>query len=175
MINFTSPIKQRGATLIVGLIMLALITLLVTSAFSISNSNFKSVGNMQFRNQALAAANIALETVISSTFYNSPASEQINVDLNQDGTTDYTVSIATPICMRAYIASTNVSSSASFTTLDVNSPGNGGANPMVVSGYWNTLWDLKATVDDAATGAKVIVHSGTRVKLSESRKNAVCT
>lgn len=167
--------NQQGATLLVGLIMLALITLLVTSAFSLSNSNLKSVGNMQFRNEAVAAANVAIETVVGSAFYTSPVTEQINVDLNQDGTTDYTVTVAAPTCVRAYIASSSVASSASFTSLDVSNPGGGGTNPMVVSGFWNTLWDIQATVDDSVTGAKVIIHSGTRVKLSESQKNTVCS
>lgn len=167
--------QQQGATLLVGLIMLALITLLVTSAFSISNSDLKSVGNMQSRNAAIAAANIAAETVIGSTFYTSPRSEQINVDLNQDGAIDYTVSIATPTCVRAYIATTGSKSSESFTSLDVSNPGSGGTNPMLISGFWNTLWDIQATVDDAVTGAKVTIHSGTRVKLSESQKNSVCS
>lgn len=167
--------SQKGATLLVGLIMLALITLLVTSAFSLSNNNLKSVGNMQYRNAAVAAANVAIETVVGSSFYTSPATEQINVDLNQDGTPDYTVTVATPICVRAYIASSSVASSSSFTSLDISNPGGGGTNPMVVSGFWNTLWDIQATVDDSVTGAKVIVHSGTRVKMSESQKNTVCS
>lgn len=167
--------NQHGATLLVGLIMLALITLIVTSAFSLSNSNLKSVGNMQSRNEAVAAANVAIEKVVGSLFYIAPTSEQIDVDINQDGTTDYTVNIATPTCVRTYIASSSVASSSSFTSLDVSNPGSGGTNPMVVSGYWNTLWDIQATVDDSVTGAKVIIHSGTRVKLSESQKNAVCT
>ena len=48
--------SQRGITLFVGLIMLVLITLMVTSAFTLSTSNLKSVGNMQARDEAIAAA-----------------------------------------------------------------------------------------------------------------------
>ena len=51
------PHAQHGATLVVGLIMLVLITLMVTSAFMLSSINLKSVGNMQFRDEAVAAAN----------------------------------------------------------------------------------------------------------------------
>src|SRR5688572_26041587 len=90
--------RQRGATLVVGLIMLVLITLLVTSAFTLSNTNSKSVGNMQIRNEAVAAANKAIEQVVSSPFTAAPAAEAIDVDLNNDGTTDYTVAFAAPTC-----------------------------------------------------------------------------
>ncbi|UUZ64284.1 hypothetical protein LP417_03665 [Polaromonas sp. P1-6] len=38
---------QSGATLVVALIMLTLITLLVVNAFTLSSSNLKAVGNMQ--------------------------------------------------------------------------------------------------------------------------------
>ncbi len=169
----TFPHAQRGATLLVGLIMLVIITLLVTSAFSLSTSNLKSVGNMQLRNEAVAAANLAIEQVISSPFTTTPTAETISVDINQDGTYDYDVVIATPTCNRASLSSGAVSSSASFASLAVT--GGNGTSAMSVDGFYNTVWDLDATVTDAASGATVHVHSGTRVKLSESQKNAVCS
>jgi len=92
---------QRGATLVVGLIMLVLITLLVTSAFTLSASNLKSVGNMQTRDEAIAAGNKAIEQVLSSPFTNSPAAETIEVDIDNDSTTDYLVEFAEPTCIGA--------------------------------------------------------------------------
>jgi len=50
------PRRQRGAALIVSLIMLLLITLLAISSFTVGKSNLQIVGNMQQRAQALAAA-----------------------------------------------------------------------------------------------------------------------
>ena len=47
--------NQRGAALVVGLIMLVLITIMLVSAMVLSTSNFRSVSNMQFREEALAA------------------------------------------------------------------------------------------------------------------------
>jgi Tfp pilus assembly protein PilX len=58
--------QQDGAALIVGLIMLVLITLAVTAGFTLSNTNLKSVGNMQSRNEAVAASNRAIEEVAAS-------------------------------------------------------------------------------------------------------------
>lgn len=152
---------QRGITLLVGMIMLVLITLMVTTAFTLSTTNLKSVGNMQARNEAIAAANVAIEQVLSSAFTDAPAAESINVDIDNDDKVDYVVSIATPVCIRASQDSSAPPSSVSLPTLSVAST-------------WNTLWEIEATVDDARTGAKVTVRSGTRVLLGEAKKQLVC-
>ena len=154
--------NQRGATLIVALIMLVTLTLIVSTAFTLSGSNLKSVRNMQLRNEAIAAANVAIEQVISSPFTNAPKAETIYVDINHDLQPDYTVDIAMPICTRASIASNGSPSSLSL--------------PVTMSSadFWNTLWDIDATVTDAVSGTSVHVRSGTRVKLSNSQKNLVC-
>lgn len=158
---------QRGATLVVGLIMLVLITLMVTTAFTLSTTNLKSVGNMQFRNEAIAAGNIAIERVLSSPFTTAPSAEQILVDINNDGTNDYAVSIATPVCVRGSVAAPPVLSSVTLGSL------------MSTSYAWNTVWDIDATVtptsdNPGASGASAHVHSGVRVLLSQAQKDAVC-
>ena len=155
---------QRGATLIVGLIMLVLLTLVVTSAFMLSTGNLRAVGNMQFRNEAIAAANMAIEQVLGSPFTNNPAAaaEPINVDMDNDGEIDYVVSIAEPVCIRATVASPSAPSSLSL----------GAA--MSTASSWNTIWDVVADVNDATTGAAVQIRQGVRVLLTQSQKNAVC-
>ena len=158
--NFSHSKSQRGMTLILGLIMLVTLTLIVSTAFTLSSSNLKSVRNMQLRNEAIAAANLAIEQVISSPFTNFPTAETINVDINNDGTNDYTVAIAQPICTRTTIASDAVLSS-----IDLN---------MSSGATWNTVWDIDATVVDPTSGSAVRVLSGTRVQLSDSQKTAVC-
>lgn len=153
---------QRGFTLFIGLVMLVIITLMVTTAFMLSTTNLKSVGNMQLRDEAIAAANSAIEQVLSSTFTTAPAAEQINVDINNDGTADYVVSVAKPVCIRASI---DTAGSVSSITL-------GTAMSSVAS--WNTIWDIEAVVNDARSGAKTTVRSGVRVLLTQTQKNAVC-
>ena len=49
--------SETGATLVVSLIMLVLITLMILAALAIGSANFKTVTNMQFRDEAVAAAN----------------------------------------------------------------------------------------------------------------------
>jgi Tfp pilus assembly protein PilX len=162
-ITITSRSRQRGVTLFVSLVLLVLITLMVTTAFTLSNTNLKSVGNMQTRNEAISAANKAIEQVISSSFTTTPAAEVINVDINNDSTTDYIVSIATPVCIRSSI---DAPSNLSSVTLPIT---------MTSSSSWNTLWEIEAVVNDALTGAKTTVRSGTRVLLTQAQKNAVCS
>lgn len=153
---------QRGATLIVGLIMLVLLTLVVTSAFMLSSGNLKAVGNMQFRNEAIAAANKAVEQVLGSPFTNAPGAEDINVDIDNDGKIDYVVNVAKPECIRATVAAPGASSSLALTMA------------MSVASHWNTVWDVVAVVNDTVSGASVQVRQGVRVLLTQSQKNAVC-
>lgn len=157
-----SAAVQRGATLIIGLILLVLITLIVVNAFTLSSSNLKSVGNMQVREEALAAANQAVEQVISSNFTASTAAQTVTVDINKDDTPDYTVAIASPTCVRA--------TQAAFADPSDVELGPG----MSAGSTWNTDWDLSATVTDGATGASVRVRQGVRVLLSQSQKAAAC-
>jgi hypothetical protein len=153
--------------LIVGLIMLVLITLLVTSAFTLSTSGLKSVGNMQSRDDAIAAGNKAIEQVVSSPFTNSPAGESINIDLNNDGITDYVVVLNTPTCVSsAQIPGTTVAPSS----LSLGSS----FNPST-SNLYETVWDLDANVTDLnGSGAAVRVHQGVRVLLTQNQIQAVC-
>ena len=160
--NLSHYKSQRGATLIIGLIMLVTLTLIVSTAFTLSGSNLKSVRNMQLRNEAIAAANSAIEQVISSPFTNSPAAETISVDINKDGKNDFDVAISTPVCMRASIASNGQLSSLSLPVT------------MTSAGFWNTVWDIDATATDTSSGTSVHVRSGTRVKLDDTQKSLVC-
>lgn len=93
--------RQRGAAMIVGLIMLVLITLTVIAAFTLSQGNLKAVGNIQVRNEAVAAANRAIEEVVTSLLpasapLTTPVGTQSDVDINNDGQVDYNVTIAPP-------------------------------------------------------------------------------
>lgn len=154
--------RQRGATLIIGLIMLVLITLIVVNAFTLSSSNLKSVGNMQVREEAVAAANQAVERLISSPFTNSLGAQSFTVDINKDGTDDYTVAVAVPSCIRALQAT-----AAAPSDVEMGAAMSSGST-------WNTEWDIDATVTDPASGASVRVRQGVRVLLTQTQKETAC-
>lgn len=162
-VRTTRRAGQRGATLVVALIMLALITLLVINAFLLSSSNLKAVGNMQAREESIAAANQAIEQAISSpNFYSAAGNTVWNVDINHDGTADYQVTTLKPVCIRA------AQSGAAYPS-DVEL---GAA--MSAGSTWNVDWDIAATVTDAATGASVKLHQGVRTLLPQTTKETVC-
>ncbi|MDZ7595934.1 MAG: hypothetical protein U0932_14910 [Thiobacillus sp.] len=160
--NQMTPLRrQRGITLIVGLIMLVLITLLVTAAFTLSSTNLKAVGNMQFRDEAIAAANVAVERVVSADFTESPLAS--NHDVNIGGAV-YTVNVAAPTCIR----------STPLTSLPASDPdavqctsGSGG-----VALCFQTEWEITATVSPtgaaAATGAVATVKQGISKRVNVS-------
>ena len=157
---------ERGSALIVTLIMLVLLTVMVSSSFTLSSTNLKSVTNNQLRDEAVAAANAAIEQVISSPFTNAPAAEAIQVDINNDGVTDYTVQFAAPTCISA---STVSGSSTPPSSVTLPSSFNAAA-----ATYYDTVWDLDAQVTDVASGASAHVHQGVRVLLNQTQYNTVC-
>jgi hypothetical protein len=158
---------QRGGTLVVGLILLVVITVMVTSAFKLSTINLISVGNMQFRDEAVAAANKAIEQVLSSPFTDAPAGQSINVDINNDDTIDYEAVFAAPTCVSD---SDIVVSSAPPSSISL-----GSSFSLLGSTFYQTIWDLDATVSDAnVSGASVRVRQGVRVLLTQAQYNAVC-
>jgi nitrate reductase cytochrome c-type subunit len=149
---------QRGATLVVGLIMLVLLTLVVTSAFTLSTTNLKAVGNMQYREEAIAAANAAIEGVISSdAIFFAPAVTPATVG-------GYAVTVAAPECL--YVADVAVATSSDANpnvhSEDASGKGTGG-----MPGFLDTYWDIAATVQDNVTGTRVTTHQGVKITLPE--------
>lgn len=156
MIQMTPLHRQRGVTLVIGLIMLVLITLVVTSAFMLSTTNLKAVGNMQFREEAIAAANVAVERVAGTDFTLAPAASSHDVDIDQDGNADYTVNVAVPVCVKALGITSLPATDADATICAVGS----GGTPVC----YETIWELTSTVSPsgfaALTGARATVKQG---------------
>lgn len=157
--NLSSRKAQRGATLVVGLIMLVLLTLVMTSAYMLSSGNLKAVGNMQFRDEAIAATNAAIEQIISSDFTTLPVSSTILVDIDQDGTDDYSVAVQTPVCVQAVPISGGVANLSGVTS------------GVPSSTDYNSVWDIEARVNSTTTGAAVIIRQGVRKRLTEPQFN----
>ena len=159
-----TAVRQRGViTIFITMMMLLLITILVTTAYSLSTMNLRAVGNVQVREEALAAANLVIERVVGQgdLFTLTPSASTTGVDINNDGGDDYIVDLAVPQCIRATRANSVAGTSVTL-------PG------MSLGTSWNTIWELDATATEASTGAQVRVKHGIRVLLSETRKNAAC-
>jgi Tfp pilus assembly protein PilX len=163
--------RQRGVTLIVGLIMLVLISMMVASAFTLNSGNLKAVGNMQLRNEVIAAANKAVEQAIQSSFPTGfttlPPVQTIRLDIDNDGVDDYSVSVATPVCVEVSLSSgsTGTGTCGGFRA--------GGLAGCATSTY-SSMWNIQAQVTDTASGAQVEMHQGVRMELSDGQRAAVC-
>ena len=158
---------QQGATLVVGLIMLVLLTMMVVSALLLSNTNSKAVGNMQYRAEATAAAQSAIETVISSNDkFTTPAPTVIASDAR-----GISVTVATPVCTKAVAIGGGDSADPNAGSLQQS-----GATTVattVASGFLS-YWDVAATAQNQATGAKVVVHQGIKLILPVGPSGTPC-
>jgi Tfp pilus assembly protein PilX len=171
---------QRGATLLIALIMLVLLTLFAISAFNTGTTNLKVVGNMQARSEALNVSQQAIETVISTPlFIASPANAVPNpcgapntlcTDIAGTGVTEYTTKLnPQPSCvMIAPIKNEQLNltnpEDLGCAAGQLQQFGVAGA----VSGNSlcaNTVWEITAETTGAATGAKVKVTQGVGVKV----------
>lgn len=143
--------QQRGSTLIVALIMLALLTMIAVSAMKSTTSSIQVVGNAQLREEAKAAAQKAIEKVMSTGDFRTTLPPAEPVDINGDGVNDYTVTFAAPTCL------SKLPTVAGEPGVPPVCAGSIGGLPAC---SW-TVWDITATVSDAS-GASVVVHQGVR-------------
>src|SRR5258708_14866662 len=106
--------SQGGATLLISLIMLIMLTLFAISAMNSGTINLKMVGNMQVRSEAMDASQSTIEGVLSSVqFINTPndaiplglacgTANTTCTDVNNDGIPEYTTKLTpTPACVQA--------------------------------------------------------------------------
>ena len=177
----TFPGRQRGATLIVSLIMLVLITLLAVSSFSLGRGNVQIVGNMQQRNQAFAAARQAAATTISSAQFTATpgnailvpcnGANTICVSVNGDGGNDIQV-LVTPTCdsiqpipvTQLNYANPNDAGCLIGQSQDFGVAGGASTSSMCA----NSVWDVQASATDQLTGANFVVDQGVAVRVPVS-------
>ena len=159
--------RQKGATLLIGLIMLVLLTLMAITSFNLGKSNLQIVGNMQFRNETVRAAEEAVEAAISMPTGVSVASAS-SIDVNGDGIADVAITI-TPTLLQAHVKKNSA--------LDLTDAGQLGCTlgqsqsfGVVGAATGNslcasTLYDLKVVAKEAATNASVELHQGVSVQV----------
>lgn len=131
--------NQRGATLVVALLMLAVLALLGVNAVTNSTVNLRIVSNMQAHQDIEAATQNAIEQVISSiASFNNPQNRTITVD-------GIPVTVSAPECLDVRPAE---GYSAAFALAPVE-----------------TQWDVRAAATDAATSARTAIRQGVAITL----------
>ena len=160
---------QRGVSLVISLVMLVVLTLVVLSGVSMSTSNVKSTANMAFRDEAFAAANLAIEQVVSTDFMNMPQTSMIPVDINQDGTNDYAVDVPAPVCvwwkplMVTELREENPAHAPCF-----GGSRRGGIGPVNQQSFCaETRWAMRALVGESNTGATANKTTGAVVTVNQ--------
>jgi Tfp pilus assembly protein PilX len=180
---------QRGMALVIGLILLALMTLMAITSFNIGRTSLDIVGNMQARQDALIAANDAIQEAISTVrLFQAPTAIFLNpcgapntrcFDVNNDGTNDITVTLTpAPTCINAQIIP-----NASLDLADGSQTGcaTGAAQTFGIEGTAtgsslcaSSVWEITAVARDAVTEAEVVVTSGAAVRVSTDDVGTTC-
>ena len=159
---------QRGATLVIGMIMLILVTLFVLAAINMSTTNLQVMGNEQARNEAIAAAQQVVEQISSRDFTTNPVAVTATVDVAGNGSTGYSVAVAPPQCLNSVpiklteLSATNpndIPCYGSAASSAAGLPAGSGTGNSYCSG---TQWDISATATDPTnnTGTTVTLHQG---------------
>jgi hypothetical protein len=170
--------SQRGVTLFVALVLLVMVTLLAVSSFRVSNTNLKVIASMQGKGEAVAAAQTAIESVISTPqFAIDPATvaaQPILVDLTGAGKNEYSVSLSPkPACLKA--RPTNPAD------LNINNPADrpcfGSAQvglSTLATRCAETIWEITATTIDTVTNAQTTVRQGISMRVSATEAENSC-
>lgn len=168
--------EQAGATLVVTLVMLLLVGLVAMTSLVGSERNLRIAGNMQARNESVAAAQSLVEETISSpAFARDPqAAGAVThpVDIDADGQPDYAARLdPVPECLRARpVRMVELDPAVPGDIACIGSaallPGRDfGAAASGDSLCHETTWNVAASVADDVTGAVVRVHQGVVVRL----------
>ena len=129
--------SQRGMTLVVSLIMLVILTMFAISTMNLSNSNLRVVGNQQAQRAVEAAAQQAIEQVLSgSAIFLVPAAQTLTIN-------GFTVAVTSPVCVRSKGCN---GCSIVLGTADLMPDMN--------------LYELQASTTDPLTGATASVFQG---------------
>jgi len=135
------PRRQQGATLVVVMIMLVILTLFAISAVNLSSSNLRVIGNMQARKLVEQVGLQGTEQVLSSMANFSSPTTAITVA----APTGMTVTVSKRVCQFATAAS-----------------GYSAVQPIVPE---DTQWDYYITVSDSVTNATARFWQGTKIRM----------
>ena len=140
-----APRAQTGSTLIVALLMLAILALLGVNAMNTSTISLRVVANAQSQRDAEAAAQDAIEQVISSKDpFAAPADATITVSRPSYGDA-LSVPVAAAECLDAQTAE--------------------GYSAVFNLAPEATVWEVVASVVDASTGARAEIHQGVEITM----------
>ena len=185
----TSLRRQRGATLVVALIMLVLTTLFALSSMKTATTSLIVTGNMQAKTEALNAAQETIEAVISTPqFIANPANAVINpctgpntrcTDVTGDGAPEYVTRLEPqPECMSAKPLKNDALNLALAEDLGCAA---GQQQQFGVAGAVTgnslcaaSVWEISAHAQGVNSGANVTVRQGIGIRISADEAEGAC-
>jgi Tfp pilus assembly protein PilX len=144
-----TPIRQqRGATLMVTLIMLVVLTLFAVTAFNLSGVNLKIVGNYQQQRSIEAVVQQAIDQTISTiNIFSAPADTDVCVNGTGTGCTGgFLVKVFAPTCKYTTTAKGYTKKIGELTPQDNN-------------------WELRASYTDSFSKASVVIVQGVAIRM----------
>lgn len=134
--NLAGPPRAHGATLLITLIMLVLITLFALAAVNLSSSTTRIVGNMQAKKTTDAMAQRTVDQVISEGLFGDKSAVPVVPSWKPAG---YNVTVSNRVCK-------------AFT-------------PQILDPQLGTsTWEFTVCVTDDFTGARSYIRQGVAVK-----------
>jgi hypothetical protein len=132
---------QRGATLLVSLIMLVMLTMFAVAGFNLSSINLKIASNFQQQRNVEMAVQQALEQVLSTvaTFIPTPALQTITVS-------------GIPVTVAAAVCYHRADAPGYEQNFDSKVPE-------------DDVWELVATATDPYGGAKAAITAGVTMRM----------
>lgn len=132
---------ERGAVLIISLVLLVVLTLFVLSSTRIAGGSLRIVNNIQSRQAVDNASQAAMEQVISGVtpFYSPTSAVSVSAPAGM------TVSVGNRTCVRATPA-------AGYSAVSGVSPE-------------DTFWNVPISVTDSVTGSSTSTAQGVRIRL----------
>ena len=180
--------RQRGATLIVTMIFLMIMSVMTVVMFNVTATNVKITGNAQVRSEAVSAAQVALASTISNTqFATNPAliaATPFAVDIDGDGKSDYNVKRdPQPKCNKVKTIKANEldpSVPADLACMGSGSGGNTGIESDVLGSATgdsmcaNSEWNIRASVVDPASKVEVALNQGVSLRVLVTDADSAC-
>ncbi len=154
--------RQSGATLLIALVMLVILTLFAVSAINSTSLNLKIVGNMQTGKVMEGAAQEAVEQVLSASQNFAvpvPNSQSIAVNGGSRAANGATVTVCAPQSPSSPCPSTTTP--IAKCVLNTLAPGFDLTDPLAPE---DDVWEVQASVTDSATGASSVVHQGFKIR-----------
>lgn len=167
--------KEKGAILLVSMIMLVVLTLLVVFAIRSGNTNLRIAGNMQSQAEAGAVTQLVIEQVIEQVKVTENlaliAAQSVPVSV---GAVTYNVAVEAmankcvfeiPV-LNSALNPANANDLPCFESPDEDRAITaGGALASRLSACKQQQWDIEASVTDGASGAKVTQVQGIAIRV----------